>query len=289
MNHALLITAYKEFDDLFEMVQVFDASFNIYIHVDKKSKIDQKTLQRFKELKTVQWIGSEYKVNYGGRNHLISYLSLCEKALANKDNKLFHLITGQDFPCKTMDHFNDLLSRHEEINYLEWFDLPAEHLNEGGFYRFMYYYFCDWLDKNKTPKLISRIIKLQKIIRFKRSLPKSFEKLYGGSTYWSLNRETISYVISYTRKYPSFLNRLKHTFCSEEMYFQTVIMNSTFSETIRNTSARYIDWERKVGASPAYLFEDSFEAIIHSDALFARKFGPSSHGLKQSIKDYLKL
>ena len=119
-----------------------------------------------------------------------------------------------------MSFFSDLLVRHHEVNYLEWFDLPAPHLNEGGFFRFDYYYFCDWLDKQRHAKLIFKIIQLQKILGFKRALPKSFKKLYGGSTYWSLNRATISYVMSYTRNYPSFLNRLKHTFFLKKCIFK---------------------------------------------------------------------
>lgn len=170
------------------MLRLFDSTFNIYIHIDLKSSIDPCALKKLQHLDSVQWIGSKYKVNYGGRNHLLAYLWLCELALKNDENQLFHLITGQDFPCKPMSYFGDLLSRHKEINYMEWFELPASHWREGGLIRFMYYYFCDWLDKKKHGKWIYRIIQLQKLIGFKRSFPNSFQNLYGGSTYWSLNR-----------------------------------------------------------------------------------------------------
>ena len=90
---------------MYRTIQYYDDSFNIYIHIDKKSVIDPSTFSDLKALKSVKWIGSKYKVNYGGRNHLMAYLYLCELALKDHENTLFHLITGQDFPCKPMSFF----------------------------------------------------------------------------------------------------------------------------------------------------------------------------------------
>ena len=73
------------------------------------------------------------------------------------------------------------------------------------------------------------------------------------------------------------------------MYFQSVIMNSSFADVIQNTNRRYIDWSNKIDASPAELKEDSYHEIIESDVLFARKFGSNSTILKDMIIDYCKL
>jgi len=64
-------------------------------------------------------------------------------------------------------------------------------------------------------------------------------------------------------------------------------MNSPLSQTIENNNARFLDWENKVGASPAFLTMDSFHSIVNSDALFARKLNAESLSLKDRlIKQY---
>jgi len=67
------------------------------------------------------------------------------------------------------------------------------------------------------------------------------------------------------------LNRLKHSFCSEEIYFQTIIMNSPFSDKVINNNLRYIKWEYKNGSMPAILDEEDYEEVEKSNQLFARK------------------
>ena len=39
MKHAVLVTAYKDFDSLLSLANAFDRSFHIFIHVDRKSRI----------------------------------------------------------------------------------------------------------------------------------------------------------------------------------------------------------------------------------------------------------
>ena len=43
---AILITAYKNYHHLEDLVNFFDGSFNIYIHIDKKSSISKENLNK---------------------------------------------------------------------------------------------------------------------------------------------------------------------------------------------------------------------------------------------------
>ncbi|MEL6812396.1 MAG: hypothetical protein AAFP76_13780, partial [Bacteroidota bacterium] len=67
------------------------------------------------------------------------------------------------------------------------------------------------------------------------------------------------------------LKRLKHTFCAEEIYFQTVLMNSPLAERVVSNNLRFIVWEQG-SSSPAMLNETHLDAVVQSDAFFARKF-----------------
>lgn len=275
MKHALLITAYKDFAGLETLVNQFNDSFTIYIHIDKRSKINSNILQRISEKKNVKHLAKTYAIKWGGLNHLKAYLFLSKKALKNKENKYFHLITGQDFPVKSNAFFNDLLfnKNEHEINYLEYFPMPATiWWKDGGMGRLTYYNFYNRFNA-KTPwgeKCLKTIKTLQVNLKIKRPINIK-EKLYGGSTYWTLSRNILQYVIDFTANNPSFFKRFKYTFCAEEIYFQTVIMNSTHAKNITNDNLRFIDWEKSEDGSPAFLETTNYDSIINSNKLFARK------------------
>jgi hypothetical protein len=93
-------------------------------------------------------------------------------------------------------------------------------------------------------------------------------------------------VMAYTEREPSLLKRLRLTFCADEIYFQTILLNSPFKEKIVNNNLRYIDWTRRNGNFPAILDESDFQSLAHSDKVFARKFEfPVSEKLKQMINE----
>ena len=144
----------------------------------------------------------------------------------------------------------------------------------GGLDRIKYFHLYDFFNFRSRfgAKIIETFVRFQKRIGFKRSLPVSFpKKLYGGSTYWSLNREVLKYVIDYTSAHKTFLKRFNYTFCGEEIYFQTIIMNSTYSQSIFNDHLRFIDWQSGRGGYPAFLDESDLEKIVSSNKFFARK------------------
>ena len=285
MKQAILITTYKDFEQLIELINEFDETFSIYVHIDKKSKISPKTYQELTKIKNVKYVGRDYKVNWGGLNHLKSYLRLSEIALKDKDNLFFHLITGQDYPIKNNDYFT-YVTKNIKCNYLEYFKMPANNWKEGGMDRLEHYNFYDFFNAKKSLKWIYGIKRLQKIINFKRPINDYLGQLYGGSSYWSLSRDVLQYVIDFTKSDQKFLKRFRYTFCAEEIYFQTVIMNSPYSNKVVNDSLRFIDWESEKGGSPAFLDENNFQAIINSNKLFARKIDRSEIKLLQMLKMY---
>lgn len=286
MKQAILITAYKDFCQLKKLVQEFDSSFNIYIHVDKKSVFTASIKKDLINISNVHYVSQDYKVNWGGLNHLKSYLKLCDIALENKDNGYFHLITGQDFPIQSNNYFKKLSK--EGKNYLSSFKMPASGWKGGGMDRVEQYNLYDIFDAKKSDKWIYLFKRLQLRIKFKRNIDTSLGQLYGGNTYWSLTREALQYVITYTNEHPKFFKRFKFTFCAEEIYFQTILMNSELRERITNSDLRYIDWITGRGGHPAFLDETDFENIISSKKLFARKLNYERNSLFEKLSNYRK-
>ncbi len=292
MKQAILITAYKNYDHLERIIQFFeDDSFEIYIHLDKKSFISDNQLKNLKKYNSLKLIIQKYNVNWGGVNHLKSILFLTSRALENPKNKYFHLISGHDFPLKNKASFIEFFENNDQ-EYLEYYDIPkigaADNENMD---RIEYYNLYDIFDAKKPNqnKIIRKCIEIQKRMGFKRPLSAKMPKLYGGSTWWSISRDCASYVVGFTKKNKYFLNRFKFTLCSEEFYFQTIIINSKFVDKVVNKNLRFIDWVARNGNNPAILDETDYKKVMSSDAFFARKFDyPYSKLLIVKIIDFLK-
>ena len=291
MKQAILITAYKNFNHLIDLIDFFDDDFEIFIHIDKKSILEKTTIDNIKSKKNVVFISSKYTVNWGGLNHLKCYLLLAEQALKNPELGYFHLISGQDYPVKTLNHFKKILGTPYLKDYIEFFKIPTPIWinHNGGLDRVEYYNLYDIINAKRHIKWLWRIVRIQKKIGIKRHLSKRIGTLYGGFTWWSLTRDTLQYVIDYTIQKPYLIKRMKYTFCPEELYFQTVIMNSKYAKNVSNNNLRYIDWNpSRVGkdsTSPAILDLNDLEKIKNSNMLFARKFDtPNSYELKLALQ-----
>lgn len=284
---AILITAYKNINHLKDIISFFDDRFSFYIHFDKKSNIKKDDLTDLYQYKNVVFISEKYTINWGGINHLKAILELAKEALKNNENSFFHLITGHDFPIKSSTSFIEFERLYADKIFMEYHPLPYKEWDGGGFDRILQYNFYDLMDGRTgiRERLLKNSIKLQKKLHIKRPLYTDFPKLYGGSTYWSMSREAMEYVFNYLDQNPQFLKRFKYTFCSEEFFFQTILLNSPLNEKIINDNKRFIVWEKRNGNYPANLDLTDLENIKKTNALFARKFEyPVSSDLLAKIK-----
>ncbi|SIT97389.1 Core-2/I-Branching enzyme [Epilithonimonas bovis DSM 19482] len=279
-KQAILITAYKDLYSLRQLITLFGNNFNFYIHIDKKSKIDTDILKQFDNV----FVSKKYEVNWGGFNHLKAILFLSKIALENNENSFFHLITGEDFPVKSIEEF---LILDQSKNYLDYFEVTGES-GKVWFDRLSSFHLYDFFNAKieKQKYYIDILVRLQRKYKIKRSYPDDFpKKIYAGSTYWSLNRDALEYVINYPDK--SFLNRFRYTFCAEEFYFQTLLLNSHWYDTIVKNNLRYYDWDSGRGGYPAFLDETDFDKLIAlKDCFFARKI-KSDSVLKEMLVKYI--
>jgi hypothetical protein len=288
MKHGVLVLAHQYPDHLTDLIKCFDEDFYFYIHIDEKSKFSSSDIAELKKISRVQFVSQKLRILWGGFNHLNAILLLATEALRQKELKYFHVISGQDYltkpvhvikkifednPADYMDYFEVLHSKWEK-EWLERISLygPYEIFNSKSFF---------------GNKILTALIVLQRKLGFKRKLPDI--KLFGGSGWWSLSRESVEYVMNYTERNPSLLKRLRYTFCADEIYFQTILMNSPLKGKVINNNLRFIDWTKRNGSFPANLDESDFQTLVHSDKIFARKFDfPVSEKLKQLLEKFLK-
>jgi hypothetical protein len=104
----------------------------------------------------------------------------------------------------------------------------------------------------------------------KRRFPNKFRP-FGGGSYWCLRKECVQYIHGFVEGNPRFINFFKYVHIPDEMFFQTVLLNSPYKEKIINNNLIYIDWSRD-REMPALLNTNDFKNILDSQCLFARKF-----------------
>ena len=108
-NHAFLIQAHNFPELLDEFVfRIHRPNHCIFIHLDKKSVLKPDGLNCLK-LENVTLL-QKYKVKWGGISQVYATLLLLETA--NKypvDFNYYHLLSEQDYLCKTNQEFDDFL------------------------------------------------------------------------------------------------------------------------------------------------------------------------------------
>ena len=264
MRQAILITAYRDLTQLRQLVEYFDADFEVYIHLDKKCGENY----RFLERRAHTHLYRRYKVGWGDVNHLYAILFLMKESYACGELEYFHLVTGSDYPIKPLAALKEFCEQHRNDNFVEHFQLPhSDWGDEGGMGRIKYY----WIQPSyrvKHGRLIYQTIKIQHKLGINRGFKFFDGMLYGGGTYWSMSREAIGMVLDYIEKHPEYLRRFRMTSIAEEICLPTIWCNSGLPLT--NNYLRYIDWGAD-GGNPQLLTEKDYDKIVASGALFARK------------------
>jgi hypothetical protein len=282
MKQAILITAYKDLDFITKVISFFDDDFTFFIHIDKKCKEDFSVFEKYKNV----FLYNKYRIEWGGSNHLMAILLLIQEAHKIQTFDYYHLITGSDYPVKPLSEFKAFFEAHKNENFMEYFQLPRKSWGEdGGLRRIQYFWFgLNSVDvRGKFWELIRTSLRIQKKLKLKRKFGFFDGRLWAGGTYWSLSKNAIDVFISFIDNNPAYIPRFRCTSIAEEIFMQTVLLNSGVS--VNNNYLRYIDWGED-GANPVTLTEKDFDKIMSSDCFFARKFDTKISGeLLEKLKE----
>lgn len=262
---AILILAHKNKEQLIRLIEHLKPNFDIYMHLDKKTPFELKSFENV-------MIYKKYKVYWGSYNQIVATLYLYSEA-SKKNYKRYILISGQDLPIlsnlRIVDFFNN-----NPFEYITYFKLPKPNWKEnGGLDRLRLFWENRYHKKYKI-----KYINIGAFFRLIRGIQKRFNlyrpllgKYYGGSNWMALTCECILYILEYIRNNPKYLKRFRYTRCADEIFFQSIIINSEFRTKTLNQSLSFIDWAEK-SANPKDLSINDAYNILSSGKLFARKF-----------------
>lgn len=273
MKLAYCIQCHKNNNILRETVRLLCKKNDIYMHVDKKANIDE-----FNEyLNKVTFIKDRIDVKWGQFSQVEATLTMLKEVNKYSYDYII-LLSGDCLILKSEEEIKKILSKNKGKEFI---GIEKNFSQKELTKRIRYEYNNMYYKKNK--KFIEKIlIKVQDFfcILKKNKYYEDLPKLYKGAQWFGITSELSNYFIKYIESNPTYKLAFKKSLCSDEMFFQTIVMNSKYSSRVFNIDSeiddnamalRYIDW--KSGPEyPKILCEEDFDKIKQSNCIIGRKF-----------------
>lgn len=299
---AYLILAHAHPGHLARMIDRLDHdSVEFFIHIDKRSDITPFTKLLGKNRK-VHFIRERYKIFWRGYSQILATIALMKAALRCRA-RYYVLLSGMDYPLARTEEIIRFF-QDKNTQYLHYFPLRDTEHFPNWLRKIQHYYFWDSVLTNPRQGIKSVRHRYKRFIQNKllsRMRPrKYFDDLqpYGGSQWWMLTHDCVKYCLEFIARRADFSLFYRYTDAPDEMFFQTIVLNSPFKEDAihfreyrdnyqalaenvlkrplgsSRFNYRYINWYAPERGFPATLIDSDFDEMRGSKALFARKFDP---------------
>ena len=273
-KHAYCIIAHQDPVMFSHLIFAIDDGRNdIFVLIDAKTDISA-----FKTVTTKYsdiFFLSQQSINWGGYSQIRAEMSLFDAVvLSGKEYDYVHLLSGVDFPIKSQDYIHNFFDQNrgkEFVGVLEGEGTSADIRTKVNHY----YLFSEKL-KN-AGRIIAFLRGVCLRLQYKLGVSRNKNvKFYKGCNWVSISFSFCKYLV----KKKDWIKKIfHHTMCADEIFLQTVLMNSPFKENVYNIKDEYdsckreIDWER---GNPYVWKEEDLPRLLSSDAFFARKFSSES-------------
>lgn len=267
MKIIYLILAHKNLSHLERLVQKLnDSGVRFLIHMDKESSL--KSVNRFPVLNSsnVKFLTKRFPINWGGFNMVRATLELMREAYSQRGKAYYVLLSGSDYPVKTNAEIRNYLSENYGLEFINYWSLPYQNWSTGGLNRVQQHWFVDNIGIDE-----SRIIaKLQEEAGFIRNGIEAFQ-IFGGSQWWCLTEKCVSYILKFVKQNPAVSEYFSSTLIPDEMFFQSIVANSSFKQRLANENLRYLSF---IGGAchPETVLPIDLDKVLNSGKLWARKF-----------------
>lgn len=272
---AVLILAHKNFDQVIKLTQLLRPKFEIYMHIDTKSELSDKQRSALAKLNVHYF--SKYDVKWGSYSIVRATIDMMKMALQNPQIEYFHLISGQDWPLQDPQKIYDFFEGNEKIYMNYWRMLDMKKSGEPEIWWVKYYFNYDQINRRTTfGKIYHRFLLLFQTIFHINKLQKyglNTENMYAGQEWVDVPRNALEYAIKYYQQHPELEKVFSTSFCSDEMWLQTILCNSKFKTKIDKNIHHYIPMTQKHGhgIQPAVLTELDYPKIKAGNYWWGRK------------------
>ncbi|MDP2090193.1 MAG: beta-1,6-N-acetylglucosaminyltransferase [Candidatus Gracilibacteria bacterium] len=260
INIAYLVLVHrlpKQFKRLFKAI--YSPNNYYLIHIDKKADKDlhEEIKEFINDFQNTYILESE-NIVWGGYSMVQVELNGIKKLLEISDKwDYFINLSGQDYPLKSQKEITNYLSKNLNNNFLKVADQLIE-----------------------RPETMNRIdnyfvdngTNMSEIKSKKREFLDNVTPYIGGQ-WMILTRKCCEFIINdlETKKFEKFYI---NTLIADESFFQTLLMNSSFTGKIINDDKRSIIWvaDGDIKLRPKTFDNTDIDYLSINDNLFARKF-----------------
>jgi hypothetical protein len=250
------------------------AGHDVYIHVDAASHM----AEQIQTSERVRLVSRREKVVWADWTVAKATLNaIREMPEYGRGYRYVHLLSGQCLPAMPLEQLDKELdeSAARKVQYMECEQIPRRSAwgRDGGIHRAGTWY-PRWMVSKHSPWhrwfwwYTNKWIRL----RLRRPLYYLYRPFYGGAQWWSLTGECVAAIARYAVRHPLYRWFYHHTFCSDELFFQTTLQRVGYGEYLSGDNRRFLKWPFADAPSPVDLQPCHWEEIRHSGAFFARKF-----------------
>jgi len=289
MQKNYLILAHKNPLQLSRMIErLDDGASKFFIHLDAKTPIEP--FAACLEGGHIRFIEPRERCVWGDFSIVRATIHLMEAA--SKEQGVFILMSGQDYPIQSQGYINAFLVSNKEFDFIEIEPLEEKwkpkmvkdklehyhilHSEERGHSNcYAPFRHCSVFQKVRTLMHLLKGRLSRKNFRLLCSLPKRvapFERQYAGSQFWAFSERTFYAVLHYIREHKATLEEYyKYTSSPDEIYFHSVLMDLVAKDsTIKlKEQITYVNYFRK---NNVFITEDFDKLTSAKGKLFARKF-----------------
>ena len=289
MQKNYLILAHKNPLQLSRMIErLDDGASKFFIHLDAKTPIEP--FAACLEGGHIRFIEPRERCVWGDFSIVRATIHLMEAA--SKEQGVFILMSGQDYPIQSQGYINAFLESNKGFDFIEIEPLEEKwkpkmvkdklehyhilHSGERGHSNcYAPFRHCSVFQKLRTLTHLLKGRLSQKNFKLLCSLPKRvapFERQYAGSQFWAFSERTFYAVLNYIREHKAALEGYyKYTSSPDEIYFHSVLMDLVAKDsTIKlKEQITYVNYFRK---NNVFITEDFEKLTSAKGKLFARKF-----------------
>ncbi|MDR3049718.1 MAG: beta-1,6-N-acetylglucosaminyltransferase, partial [Elusimicrobiota bacterium] len=203
-----MLTTYHNKSQIERLINHLSKDFDIYIHIDKKSKLE------IQERNNV-FVYKKYKSYWGSFNQIMAILFLFEQSYKRGYDR-YLLISDNDLPLKTNQQIKDFFIDNDN-EYFTSVKLPCLDWDRGVLYRVLEYWPA--VKKKDRRPLTWKIARFFFKLCGKRPLDYEF---YGGADWFNFTHNCLDKMFTYLKENPKYIQRFRWTYVASEIFFQTL-------------------------------------------------------------------
>jgi len=264
---AYIVLAYKLPSQAIRLVRkLSDDGVTFFVHVDRKTPDDvyDEIVTGLRDTPRVEWL-TRRRCYWSGFGIVAAMLEAIDRIAGDPGGFEYTTsLTADTYPLRSNNEIRKYLRSLNGRSVLEHALFPGAGLTGGG---------LDRIERWHWPNVLGHHVSFPNRrvnVPLKRRFPAGLQP-HSGSGGWCLSWDCVRHIAGFVAANPRFVRFFKHVFAPDESFFQTIVLNSRFADSLVNDDLRYVDWSGP-HPLPKTLTTADFDALMAAGDLFARKF-----------------